>query len=74
MPSCGTLNSCAIQPPHEMSVDDVRAGWVQALLVGGVWLLMLQLLVPVSLTQSVHTWFSKKFQVHRLGGLAFILQ
>lgn len=70
----GKNPSCAAPPPHGLSAEGVRAEWLQALLVCGVWLLMFQLLVPVSVKQSLHTWCSKKFQVHRLGGLAFLFQ
>jgi hypothetical protein len=72
---CAISHSCANpKPPHGLSAEAVRAEWLQALLVGGVWVLVFQLLVPVSLKQSLVTWCSKKFQVHRLGGLAFLVQ
>ena len=32
------------------------------------------LIMPIGPSQSLHTWFSKRFSVHRLGGLAFLLQ
>jgi len=30
--------------------------------------------IPVSLSQTLRTWFSRRFIVHRLGGLAFLIQ
>ena len=68
------IHSCAPPLPHGLSTEAVWAEWTQALLVALAWLLMLSLLVPKGLRQAAHTWFSAKFQVHRLGGFTFLLQ
>lgn len=56
------------------AAQDTYVEWKKMVATMWVWIAISILLVPVSFKHSKHTWFARRFNVHRIGGLAFLLQ